>query len=244
MSDIKNEPTNTNNNSNNVVTDPKPTPTQTINYEDLIAKARQDEKNKLYPEIEKLRGQLEEKTARINELLVSVATKDEDFKSRDKEISELKVQIEALKEEGAKGMEKDKTVKELQDKIAQLETDIQNKDTEITSIKTGYELKEYKAEKVKDVDESVLDLVVGNSKEEIDASVEKAKAVYEKIASKFNTNNTTPTTPQNQNPPLSSQVPPVNTVDVYGAFKNINDEDVRNMTTAQYKEYRKSIGLK
>jgi DNA repair exonuclease SbcCD ATPase subunit len=238
MADNQNESLNTNTNANNGGNEPSKTPpVSTINYEDLIAKARTEEKNKLYPEIEKFKAQVDEKVTKINELLISIATRDEDLKSKDAEINKLQEEITVLKEEGVKGMEKDKTVEELQKKVSALEKTLQDKDNEIASVKTQYELKEYRAEKIKDVDETVYDLVTGNTKEEIDASVEKAKAFYDKVASKFTQNNQNT---QTNNPPLSSQIPPVNT-NILGDFANIDDQAIRNMSPKEYAEYRKTL---
>lgn len=203
-----------------------------INMEDLIAKARSDEKNKLYPEIEKLKKEVEQKTEKINAYLISVAEKDELIK-------DLQKQVETAKEEGAKEMETAKTesVKELETKIKDLEAKLQGKETEFEQFKVQQELTAYKAEKLKEVDETVADMVDGNSKEAIDASIEKAKAFYEKVASKFGT--ATTATPA----PTKAPLPKPQLNDVTGIFKNTSPEDVARMTPAQYAEFRKSIGM-
>jgi uncharacterized membrane protein YgaE (UPF0421/DUF939 family) len=76
-------------------------------------------------------------------------------------------------------------------------------------------------------------VVVGSTKEEIDASYEKAKAKYDKIASKF-------ATTTKEDTPLIPKVP----TNVNEAFKNIKPEDIANMSAKEWKEHRKTLGLK
>lgn len=207
-----------------------------INYEDLIAKARSDEKNKLYPEIEKLKKELEEKTEKVNAYLISVAEKDELIK-------DLQKQIETAKEEGAKemGANVEGTKKELETQIAELQKQLEAKDVEFTAYKTEQELATYKAEKLKDVDETVVEMVTGKTKEEIDASVEKAKAFYEKVASKFGGDK------KEEEPPAKkagAPLPKPNLGNLESIFKNVTDEQISMMSPQQYAEFRKSIGMK
>ena len=44
----------------------------TVNYEQLIAQARREEKEKLYPQIEKLKAQAEVLTKQVNEALLDL----------------------------------------------------------------------------------------------------------------------------------------------------------------------------
>ncbi len=67
--------------------EPQKTP---INYEDLISKARKEEKDKLYPQIESLKTQINSWTEKANTHLITIAEKDS-------EIAELKKQVETLK---------------------------------------------------------------------------------------------------------------------------------------------------
>lgn len=235
--------TNANTNvDNNIVPPVNTTPVPpVINYEDLIAKARNDEKEKLYPQIEKLKSENEKLIQRVNELLLSNATQTETEKLTAKEISELKAKVEELNAEGEKNVMKDKTVQDLQLEIQKLQDQLTLSANEVTKVRTEYELKEYRSTKLKDVDESVHELVFGASKEDIDASAEKAKATYEKIASKFQT---TPP-PANQVQTSSfNRVPPVNMSTVNDQFKQVSEADIANMSMADYAVWRKQQGLK
>lgn len=201
----------------------------TVNYEDLIAKARTDEKNKLYPEIEKLKAEVAKNVERINALLISVAEKDELLKQKDKELAEKDAKYTALEKEGANGM--DKELKALQEQLAQLQADLAKKDDEIVQVKAKAEVDSYKATKLKDLDEDFHDLVVGNTKEEIDASYAKAKEKFEKIASKYG-----------QTPQVG--LPKPNPSVVNNTYKEVKPEDISKMTSAEYAEYRKTLGFK
>lgn len=211
-------------------------PAPTINYEDLIAKARMDEKNKLYPEIDKWKKEADEKTEKINTYLISIAEKDELIKN-------LQEQIKSAKEEGAKevGEANESTKKEFESKIADLEKQLKAKDDEFTAYKTQQELASYKAEKLKDVDETVFEMVSGNTKEEIDASVEKAKAFYEKVASKFGGEGQ-----QEDKKPTGNKapLPKPNLGNLEDIFKNVTEEQILQMSPKEYAEFRKSVGMK
>ena len=224
------------NTGNEPIVNPNPAPqltptAPTVNYEDLIAKARTDEKNKLYPEIEKLKTEVAKNVERINALLISVAEKDELLKQKDKELAEKDAKYTALEKEGANGM--DKELKALQEQLAQLQADLAKKDEEIVQVKAKAEVDNYKATKLKDLDEDFHDLVIGNSKEEIDASFAKAKEKFEKIATKYGVQ---------ANPQVG--LPKPNPSVVNNTYKGVKPEDIAKMSPAEYAEYRKNLGFK
>lgn len=229
----ENENATVNTETQTTVTTPSAT-APTVNYEDLIAKARQEEKQKVYGEIEKLKEDKSKLTDRVNQLILQLGEKEEADKAKDKEIADLNAKLEKITKEGTSNM--DKATKDLADKVAELEAQLAQKDAEIERTKAQAELDKYIAEKTKDLDEDFRDLVVGSTKEEIDASYDKAKAKYDKIASKFATteqkNNSTPTLPK---------VP----TNVNDALKGFKPEDIANMDvrSKEYKEWRKAMGL-
>jgi chromosome segregation ATPase len=214
------------------LTPPAPTPSAPpVNYEDLIAKARAEEKQKVYGEIEKLKEDKAKLTERVNQLVLQLGEKEEAIKAVEKDVADKDKQIDTLTKEGTKNM--DKATKDLSEKVAELEKQLAVKDAEITQIKNQVEIDKYVAEKTKDLDEDFRDMVVGSTKEEIDASYEKAKAKYDKIASKF-------ATTTKEDTPLIPKVP----TNVNEAFKNIKPEDIANMSAKEWKEHRKTLGLK
>jgi len=222
-----------------IVTAPTTTPpvTPSIDVEDLLKKVRQDEKNKLYPEIEKLKGQLEEKTLKLNDAILLLHQRDED-------IVTLNAQMELTKTEGEKSMSK--TVQDLQAEIEKLTKQLTDSTGEIAKVRNEYELKDYRTLQTKDVDESVLDLVTGNTKEELDASIAKAKATYDKIASKFQT--VPPVVPSVPVvPSIANSIPPVNMTTINkDVFKNMSLEELWKLDpkSPEYANLRKQLGFK
>lgn len=203
----------------------------TVNFESLISKARQEEKDKLYPEITRLKGELVAKTNRINELLLSLGEKDEIIKQKDVKIAELEKDSKKSQSE---------EVKSLNNKIEELTNTIALKDAEIASLK----IEGYKTQKINEAQGKLIpELVVGNTPDEIDASIERAKQRYAEILAQVQSS----AKPATQN---STQVPPVNP-----NVQNINNQTVNTMdlmgvsmfdknARAQYAEMRAKLGLK
>ena len=122
---------------------------------DFIQKVRKQEKDKLYAEIEK-------RDAKIRELEEVVKGYKEQLKAKDSSFNETQVELEAL-------------VKNLQASVEALKEENRQKALEL-----------FKAEKLRDVgDEIILDLVGGDSEEEIEQSIEYAKAKYQEIAERL-----------------------------------------------------------
>lgn len=209
-----------------------PPPAQpSVDFESLIAKARKEEKEKLYPEITKLKEDVEKKVTRINELLLAIGEKDEVISQKDKEIKELKTNSKKTDSQ---------EVKDLNIKITELENKLAEKDGEISTIK----LTSYKDKKMAEAGgELIPELVTGNSEEEIDLAVEKAKERYKEIVSKI--------APQQQTKPQNSNnIPPANPNT--NAFNNqqVSTQSLSglNLMTpegrVEYEKMRKQMGLK
>ena len=212
-----------------------------FSYED-IAKARQDEKNKLYPQIEKLKAEIAKLNDKLSTNLLSGSEKDEAIKDKDTKIAELEAKVIKLEEKGAEAKMSDKLVKELQLKLDEALKALETKDTELAQVK----LASYKADKIKDLDESVVDLVSGNTEADIDASVEKAKAIFEKISAKY-ADKKVDNTPANK----QSTLPKVNLNVVNDeVFKDTKVEDIMSLDISTpegrkvWQEMRSKLGLK
>ena len=199
-----------------------------IDIEDLMAKVRQEEKGKLYPQIDKLKLDLEDKIAKINGYLISVAQKDET-------ISELNAKLEALEIEGDAKLEnaKKETSAELEAKLAEATAKLLAKDVEFESFKSKLELENYKATKIKEVDESVADMVFGDSKEAIDASIVKAQELYAKIVAKLGAKAPTPET-----------LPKPNLSGANKPFAELTADDISKMPVKEWGKMREQLGLK
>lgn len=133
---------------------------------ELIEAARKQEKDKLYKSIEQKNKEAKEfadKLAVATESLKKYETDNLSFEEK------MQQELQRVKEEHEKLVrsieaEKEQAVKEAKEKA----------------------LAAYKAEKLRLAgDELILGLVGGNSEEEIDQSIENAKAEYQKIANKF-----------------------------------------------------------
>ena len=86
-------------------TEPPKNEGNTMNFEQLIAQARREEKEKLYPQIEKLKAQAEVLTKQVNEALLAKGAAEKELadlkesqkKGDSEEVTKLKAQVEALK---------------------------------------------------------------------------------------------------------------------------------------------------
>lgn len=138
----------------------------------MVEAARKQEKDKLYKSIEAKDGQIkalaEEKDILENQLKDKESANMEDSK----QLQEL---IQGLQQQQA-------------DLLAQLERQKEEAELErqlAVKEKAEAELKAYKAEAIHLAgDDLIIELVGGNSKEEIDASIEKAKAKFAEIEAK------------------------------------------------------------
>jgi hypothetical protein len=210
-------------------TTPPATKSPTIDFEELIAKARKEEKEKLYPEINKLKTQAEEKTKRVNELLLAIVEKDEALKQKDSEIAQLKK---------GSGQGDSEEVKALKIKVAELENIVAQKDGEVTKTK----LEAFKTVKVAEAGGQLIpELVMGNSEEEILASIEKSKQRYVEIVGSVK--GTVVVTPKD-----STQIKPANP-NMQKFNEQVNAMDIKGINMyspegrKQYAEMRKQMGL-
>ena len=148
----------------------------TMNFEQLIAQARREEKEKLYPQIEKLKAQAEVLTKQVNEALLAKGAvekeladlKESQKKGDSEEVTKLKAQVEALKSEN-----------ENLKKNTVSEEDLRKK------LEEEYQVKLYAKDKLAENKDKILSVfaekVVGNTKEEIDSAIEKAIASSDEI---------------------------------------------------------------
>lgn len=216
--------------------DPTPQPNNpqpTVNYEDLISKARQEEKAKLYPQIETLKKEKDALVEKNNNNLLTIASKD-------KEIDTLKATITDLETNATKT--DDETIKALKKQVKSLEKTVESYEANqvdveaITKevedrVKEEYEVKLYRLEKLGETTELIPELVTGLTKEDIDNSFELAKQRYNSIKSSVVSNAT-------------ATIPVVNTQ--VGRFNNqqVQAKDISSMSAQEWAEHRKTLGLK
>lgn len=222
---------------------------QQINYEALIAQARQEEKSKLYPQIEKLKKDKEGLIEQVNGLLLERAELQKSLneakeagksKHTDEEVTQLNAQIEALQAE----------VKKLKEEAEKAP----NEEAIREAIKKEYEVKDYLREQLSknsDILSAFAGEVKGATKEEVDASIlaakEKSKKIREELGIKEDTkkketdkkkeeesNNTKVKRPKLAFPSQNSEE------------EELTLDDVRNLdpNSEEYKKFRKKLGLK
>jgi uncharacterized phage infection (PIP) family protein YhgE len=206
--------TNTNNN---------PKPTGTVNFEDLIAKARKEEKEKLYPEITALKE-------KNNQLLLVV-------QERDNKIAEITGNLDKVSEDFKKASKDLKTGNASNSKVSELTLQLSTLERQLEDLQVKYEtdvnslkLESYKEKKIAEANGAIIpELVTGNTEEEVNSSFESAKQRYSSLQDHFMAGVTMPSA----NPSQAT----------ISLTENVSLVDIQNMTTKQYAEYRKNLNI-
>ena len=213
-------------------TEPKGTG-YTVNFEDLVSKARKEEKDKLYPQISSLKEEVSNLTEKSNKHLLALEGKDKEIQEVKKQLEEAKSNVGKSDNEKITSLTKEieKLGKELEKaKSAKINLEeIENK------IKSEYEVKLHREVKLREAGEEIIpELVSGTTKEEIDASIEISKKRYKEIVGK------------SVLPKGVKDVPPANTNTSRFNQKEFSAEDIMRMDpkSDEYKEFRKKIGFK
>lgn len=201
-----------------------------VNYEDLIASARKQEKDKLYPQIKKLEDEKAVLTEKSNAHLLLIGEKDA-------EISRLKQELEKVTLASSKGAnDKEKTllseIETLKGTIADLESNTVTREEIEAEIRGEYEIKLYREQKLREVGENVIpELITGVTKEEIDASIQKSQERFQQIQSRV----------------LGNVNVPVANANVSGfQAKDLKVEDIANLDprSPEYAQLRAKLGLR
>lgn len=225
---------------------PAPQP-QPVSYEQLIARARQEEKDKLYPQLKAEKDKVADLTTKNNDLLVQVGTlKNEN--------DVLKAQVEDLRNN--KGANENAEITKLKEELDKVKKEYKEFKAEVVDeatlrqqveaeVKQQYEVEMYKVEKLNSDEfkgQIIPELVSGDTKEAIDESLAKSKARYEELIGVKQQ----PQQQQQQTPQVGA-VPtmPVGNPNTQSFISStISAEDIRTMTPEQWAEYRTKLGLK
>lgn len=202
------------------------------NFEELIARARKEERDKLYAEINRLKEQLNNTGSVAEDLNKEIESLKADKEKAEKE-------VERLQKELTDGTKSNRTVVELQGEVRKLNSELKkaqsSSDKEVAELKLAHHrevsLLKAQAEGVGFIPE----LVSGKTVEEIDASFEVAKQRYEEITSSVASQNrggyTVPTMPRAKAQSGQPNAP--------------QEVDVRSMSQAEYAKFRKeNLGLR
>ena len=219
-------------------------PKPTINYEDLIAKARKEEKEKQYKVIERLKtqvntlteqhnsdllkiGELEQKLIEAQQKLTTIGTGDSE------EVKTLKEQIKTLNDE--------KSALEQKVKDSESNPPVSREEVEAEvrkELEAEYEVKTYKATKLAELKDEILvpELVFGDTKEEIDESITKALERSAEIKKSLGITGKQKRTPKSPSNPKVDRVQ-----DTELSIDYIASLDV---SSPEYLEVRKQLGLR
>lgn len=216
--------------------------TPQINFETLIANARKEEKEKLYPRIKKLEEENKALVQTNNDNLMKLATAQ-------RELDELK----ANNGESQKVKDLETQLANAQAEITTLKESTPNEEEIRARIEAEYEVKMYRNTKLTEGSDKILavfaDEVKGNTKEEIDASFEKAveKTVQTKkqLGLVDDEGNPIETPKKSTKKDNKSTTPPV-------ANPSTEEDDKFDMDYVQnldprskeYAEFRKKMGLR
>lgn len=211
-----------------------------IDFEQMIAQARKEEKEKLYPRLKKLEDENKTLKNSVNTYLLENATLKDEIEKLSKtgessEVQNLKDQVKTLTEE-----------KEALTKDAPNEEEIRAK------IEKEFEVKMYIKDKLAENKESILSIftseVTGTTKEEVDEALRKAMEKTESVKKDLGLDEKKDSTSQDPTPSTPSKpkkVPPASPPQVDNK-ETFDAEYVRNMDprSEEYKEFRKKMGLK
>lgn len=220
--------------------------TPEVNYEQLIAQARKEEKDKLYPRIQKLEEENKTLTKSSNNYLLQIAA--------------LKDELEKLKSAGDSEEVKTlkQTIADLQGQIETLKNNAVDEEAIRKKVADEYEVKMYAQEQIALHKGSILSTLIpdikGATKEEVDAAIKTAKETTKTVKKELglevddeedDNKDKTPgkkskksTTPAKRVPPAS---PPTETEEEDYDVDYIRNLDPRS---EEYKQFRKSIGLR
>lgn len=163
--------------------------TPTVNYEDLIAKARREEKEKQYKTIERLKTQVNTLTEQHNNDLLKVADLEKQLQTANEKLTiagsgdseEIKTLKKTIKDLETEKVDLDKKVKDYEANKPQSREDIEKEVR--AELEKEYEVKTYKATKLAELKDQLLvpEFVMGDTKEDIDKSIDAAIARSEEI---------------------------------------------------------------
>ena len=212
-----------------------------VNIEQLLASVRQEEKAKLYPEIKKLKEELAVMTKNNNENLIKCATLEAqiDSKGEPAEMGELRAKItELTKQVMTMEAEKGEAV---------------DVDALRAEIEAEYTVKLYMTQKLGELKGVILptfeELIQGDTIEEIDASIEKAKSKTKETKELLGIKEGSESedeeaeevvTPKKKKKPSATN-PSTSTTD----DKLFDEEYVKNLDpkSKEYAEWREKVGL-
>ncbi len=200
--------------------------TSTLNYEDLISRARKEEKDKLYPKIKALETEKATLVEKNNNLIVKVANLEEEVKN-------LKATGKQTDNEVIKNLqaELNKANKKVEDYEKNAIDENALREQIKSELEGEYEVKLYRESQLNANKDTIIpELVTGNTKEEIDEAIKVSKERFEAMKKQILGH---------------TYVPPVNPSATKFQNKDFSYEDLANLDprSPEYKQLRAKLGL-
>ena len=230
--------------------DAPPAAPPALNFEDLVSKARKEEKDKIYPQLEEMKKQNKVLTKANNEHLLTIATFEEQVKNLNEQLAK------AGKGDPQEVIDLKKSLDDALKLVDGLREELKNKPEGTTEeiratieeeIKKQYEVKLYRLQKIQEAGDEILipDLVVGDTKEAVDASIAAAIEQAKVIKKKLGVDEGKKEGGDMDNPPPKKPKPnPLNPAGK--GLDTLNDLDpnvIRTMSDEEYAEWRKKAGI-
>lgn len=210
-----------------------PKPTKTYTRED-VNKARQQEKDKLYPELQKLREQVtyltEAQQAAENERQAALKAKEEAERLKAEEEMDVRALLAKKEVEWEQKLKQEQEERERAFALFE-------KERQYASIQ------QYRAQQIElardDILPELLDLVAGDTPEQIDASINGLKERTDRILG-----NVQAATSQVRREATGARVtapPAADPLDNYSGQQTFSPEQIRAMSVDEYAQYRQSL---
>lgn len=163
---------------------------QNVDIQAEIEKARKQERDKLYSEIQKYKDEVQKwkdevasKVKDTNANFLKINELEKQLKEKEKEIETLNGKLDKAKEEGK--LEATQDVEQLKKEIEDYKAKLAKAEKDFADYKIAEEVRAYRDSKLSDIDEEFRKLVKGDTKEEIDASYTEVKALQDSVKEKY-----------------------------------------------------------
>ena len=148
-----------------------------------LEKARKQERDKLHADMERLKNEIAEKAKTCNENYITISNLRKELETAKKSLDEVDNRISKAKEDGKVEVSKD--LEAVKAELEEYKNKLAKAEKEFADYKVAEETKAYRVTKLTDIEEEFKELVKGDTKEEIDASYEKVKALQETVKEKY-----------------------------------------------------------
>ena len=207
---------------------------------DALAKARKEEKDKLYPELEGTRNNLktlQDEVAKITQARDVAAAAEQ--KALEDALAEAKAKADA--EASAKDLLAQQKA-EFEERFSRLDTEREQERAVFAKEKAFNELQQYIQRRVTEESQSIapelVPFITGNTVEEVEASIATTKTATENIVKSLRDATITARSQQNG---VSPTLPATGPLDNQPGTLTFTAEELKNMSMAEYAKYRNAL---